>query len=40
MTNSVISSVKKWSYIHVGANSVFFYRQQKEEKGDEMGNFR
>ena len=39
MTNPVISSVKEWSYIHVEANSVVFNRQQKEQKGDEMGNF-
>ena len=32
MTNSVISSVKKWSYIHVEAKSVVFNRQQKEQK--------
>ena len=40
MTNPVISSVKKWSNIHVEANSVGFNRQQKEQKDDEMGNFR
>ena len=40
MTNSVVSSVKKWSYIHVEVNIVVFNRQQKEQKGDEMGNFR
>ena len=40
MTNSVISSVKEWSYIHVEANSAVFNRQQKEQKGDEMGDFR
>ncbi len=40
MTNPVISSVKEWSYIHVEANSVVFNRLQKEQKGDEMGNFR
>ena len=39
MTNSVVSSVKKWSYIHVEVNTVVFNRQQKEQKGDEMGNF-
>ena len=40
MTNPVISSVKKWSYIHVEANSVGFNRQQEEQKGDEKGDFR
>ena len=40
MTNPVISSEKKWSYIHVEDNSVVSNRQQKEQKGDEMGNFR
>ena len=40
MTNPVISSVKEWSYIHVEANSVVFNCQPKEQKGDEMGNFR
>ncbi len=39
MTNPVISSVKKWSYIYVEANSVVFNRRQKEQKGDGMGNF-
>jgi len=40
MTNPVISSVKKWSNIHVEAKSVVFNRQQEEQKGDGMGNFR
>ena len=40
MTNPVNSPVKKWSYIHVEAKSVVFNRQQKEQKGDEMGDFR